>query len=89
MFMSNYFKDFDQKEEFIAPREREFSRILTAAVVNEKFRKQLLSNPALAIRNGFGGEAFHLAKDEADRLSTIHASTLADFAQQMNNLVSV
>jgi hypothetical protein len=83
--MSNYFRNFDQQQECAAPKEREYSRILTAAVVNEKFRKLLLSNPELAIRNGFGGEAFHLAKDEAERLAKIRAASLADFAQQMNN----
>jgi len=84
--MSNYFRNFDQHENYAAPREREYSRILSAAVVNEKFRKLLLANPEMAIRTGFGGEAFHLAKDEADRLSTIHAASLADFAAQMNSI---
>ena len=85
--MSNYFRNFDQHEDFAIPKEREYSRILTAAEVNEKFRKLLLSNPEMAIRNGFGGEAFHLAKDEAEKLSTIHAVSLADFAAQINNFV--
>lgn len=86
--MSNYFRNFDQREEFSAPRKREYSRILTAAIVNEKFCKLLLTNPELAIRNGFGGEAFHLGKDEAERISTIQAISLADFARQINNLAS-
>jgi hypothetical protein len=86
--MSNYFKNFDQHEEMAGPKEREYSRILTAAVVNEKFRKLLLTNPEVAIRKGFGGEAFNLAKDEAERLSEIRAISLADFARQMNNLSS-
>jgi hypothetical protein len=42
----------------------------------------------MAIRSGFGGEAFHLAKEEADRLSTIRAVSLADFANQINNFAS-
>jgi len=84
--MSNYFKNFDQHEELAGPKEREYSRILTAAVVNENFRKLLLTNPGVAIRKGFGGEAFHLAKDEAEQLSTIQAVSLADFARQINNL---
>jgi hypothetical protein len=86
--MSNYFRNFDQREESSAPHDREYSRILSAAVVNEKFRKLLLTNPEMAIRNGFGGEAFHLAKKEADQLSKIHAVTLADFAAQINQFVS-
>jgi hypothetical protein len=84
--MSNYFRNFDQKEEYASPKEREFSRILTAAVVNVNFRNLLLSNPGLAIRNGYNGEAFHLGKDEAERLSAIRAASLAEFAKQMNQL---
>lgn len=84
--MSNYFRNFDQHEEFAAPKEGEYSRILTAAVVNKNFRNLLLSNPALAIRNGFGGEAFHLEKEEAERISAIQANSLADFAMQMKSL---
>jgi hypothetical protein len=84
--MSNYFKNFDQHAEMAGPKEREYSRILTAAVVNEKFRKLLLTNPEVAIRKGFGGEAFNLEEDEAERLSAIRAISLADFARQMNNL---
>jgi hypothetical protein len=86
--MSNYFKSFDKHEDYCAPKKREYSRILTAAIVNEKFCKLLLANPELAIRNGFGGEAFHLAKDETERLSSIHAISLADFAKQIDNLAS-
>jgi hypothetical protein len=87
--MSNYFRAFDQKEvEYTAPKEREFSRILTAAVVNENFRKLLLSDPELAIRSGYGGENFNLAVEEARKLSLIRAGTLAEFAIQMNSLPS-
>lgn len=86
--MSNYFKAFDQEcTEFGIPLEREFSRILTAAVVNSNFCKLLLSNPEEAIRGGFAGEDFHLAVEETERLSLIHAGSLAEFATQMNNLL--
>lgn len=86
--MSNYFRNFDQKEEFASPKEREFSRILSAAVVSAKFRNLLLSNPGLAISSGFGGEAFHLGRDEAERLSSIRAASLAEFAKQMNSITA-
>jgi len=86
--MSNYFRNFDQQEKIVAPRDREFSRILTAAVVNEKFRNLLLSNPGMAIRLGYGGEAFQLAEKETERLSRIRAASLADFATQMSNIAS-
>lgn len=82
--MSNIFHDYHHHDESILQKEREYSRILTAAVVNEKFRKLLLTNPGMAIRKGFGGEAFHLGADEARRISDIRVSTLAEFARLMN-----
>lgn len=86
--MSNYFRNFDEKKDFLAPREREFSRILSAAVINEKFRTQLLSNPEKAIKNGYNGEAFHLAISETHKLSMIHAASLAEFAAKMNSILA-
>ncbi|MEN6436684.1 MAG: hypothetical protein ABFD14_07710 [Anaerolineaceae bacterium] len=61
----------------------EYSRIISAAVVNQKFCKMLLSNPAQALSSGYGGESFHLKAEERERLSAIHASTLSDFAAQL------
>jgi hypothetical protein len=87
--MSNVFYDYHQKDESKIQREREYSRIMTAAVISERFRKLLLSNPGLAIKNGFNGEAFHLAADESRRITAIRAATLADFARQMNCLQQV
>lgn len=86
--MSNIFYDYKKSEKTNPLKEQEYSRILTAAVVNEKFRKLLLSNPEMAIRAGFGGEAFHLGVDDTRRLAAIRATTLADFARQMNNAAS-
>ncbi len=82
--MSNIFNDYHRHDESVLQKEREYSRILTAAVVNEKFRKLLLTNPGMAIKNGFGGEAFHLGADEANRIAAIQVSTLAEFARQMH-----
>ena len=84
--MSNVFYDYHQKDESRIQREREYSRIMTAAVISERFCKLLLSNPELAIKNGFNGEAFHLAAEESRRISAIRAASLAEFAHQMNNL---
>ena len=81
--MSNIFQDYHH-DETILQKEREYSRILTAAVVNEKFRRLLLTNPGMAIKNGFGGEAFHLGVEETRRIAAIRVSTLAEFARQMN-----
>ena len=61
----------------------EFSRILTAAVVNKQFCNLLLKNPALALANGFCGETFNLSKEEKHQLLSIQASSLEEFAQQL------
>lgn len=82
--MSNIFIDYMQPSEKTINNEREYSRIMTAAVVNEKFRKLLLSNPSLAIKSGYGGEAFNLESEESERISAIKATSLAEFARQMN-----
>ncbi len=66
---------------------QEYSRILTAAVINNQFRKLLLSNPAKAIENGYGGEMFSLAREEKRRVAAIRATSLADFASQLNQVL--
>jgi hypothetical protein len=82
--MSNIFIDYMQPSEKVIDNEREYSRIMTAAVVNERFRKLLLSNPSLALKSGYGGEAFNLESEESERISAIKATSLAEFARQMN-----
>jgi hypothetical protein len=62
---------------------QEISRLLTAAVINENFRKLLLANPDQALSKGYRGEPFHLAKEERMRLAAIRASSLAEFAAQI------
>ena len=66
--------------------EREYSRILTAAVVNVHFRNLLLTNPEKAVMMGYGGEAFHLANDERRQVAAIRANSLADFARQLSQV---
>ena len=61
---------------------KELSRLLTAAVISSQFRQQLLNNPAKAITTGYRGEVFQLGRDEKQRLSSIRATSLADFASQ-------
>ena len=66
------------------PVHQEYSRILTAAVINLQFRQLLLSNPAKAIDSGYGGETFYLAREEKKRVASIRATSLADFAIQLS-----
>ena len=68
---------------FLTPRpHQEICRLLTAAVVNTHFRQMLLANPSKAIANGYAGEAFRINTDERQRLGSIRATSLADFASQ-------
>ena len=66
--------------------QQEFSRLLTAAVINGSFRQALLNDPSQANSSGFGGEAFNLGADVVKRVSTIRANSLAEFASQLSNL---
>ena len=61
----------------------EYSRILSAAVINRQFRDTLLTNPDKAISNGFNGESFDLSSDERDELSSLRGLSLKDFALQL------
>jgi len=62
----------------------EYSRILSAAVINSHFRQLLLKDPLKAISNGYSGEQFDINNEEKVRLSTIRAASLADFATQLS-----
>lgn len=66
---------------------QEYSRILTAAVINMQFRQLLLSNPGKAIDTGYGGEVFYLAREEKKRVAAIRATSLADFASQLSQVL--
>jgi hypothetical protein len=61
----------------------EVSRLLTAAVVNTRFCKLLLSDPSKALAVGFNGETFRFAKEDRERIQSIKAQSLADFANQL------
>lgn len=63
--------------------QQEISRLLSAAVINARFRQALLTNPAQAIANGYRGEKFHLGSENRKRAAAIRASSLADFASQL------
>jgi len=65
-------------------KKNEYSRILSAAVINSHFRQMLLKDPVKAISNGYSGEQFEINHEERNRLSTIKASSLADFAAQLS-----
>ena len=64
----------------------EYSRILSAAVINQRFRDKLLSDPAQAIANGFNGETFNLSLEEKKALSSLKGLSLPEFAQQLSRI---
>ena len=61
----------------------EYRRILSAAVINSHIRQMLLNDSVKAISNGYGSEQFNINSEEKVRLSTIRATSLADFAAQL------
>jgi len=64
----------------------EYSRILSAAVINSGFRQMLLKDPVKAICGGYSGEKFDLNSADKSRLASIRASSLAEFAAQLSNI---
>jgi len=61
----------------------EINRLLSAAVVSRSFRSLLLNDPAKAIASGYCGEKFRISSKMAQRVNSIHATSLADFANQI------
>jgi len=68
------------------PGGRELSRLLTAAVINQRFCHLLLNYPAKALASGFNGESFRLAMDEKERVLSIRANNIQDFARQLADI---
>ena len=72
---------------------RGLSRQLTAAVVNQRFRHLLLTNPETALASGYNGEVLQPGEWRKDLVLSIHAKSLADFAlqltRQQNNRSSI
>ena len=64
----------------------EYSKILSAAVINQQFRNLLLNDPNQAVSRGFNGESFDLSSKEKDELSSLKGLSLADFASQLARL---
>jgi len=62
---------------------RELSRLLSAAVVNQRFCRLLLTSPATALETGYNGESFRLEKEDQELILSIQAKNLSDFARQL------
>lgn len=70
----------DEPELTLSP---ELNRLLTAAVVNRRFCRLLLTNPLRALTLGYRGEAFALNPTEIQCISAIRATSLREFALQL------
>lgn len=66
--------------------ESKVSRLIAAAVVNQRFRQTLLTNLAKAIE-GYGNKRFHFTPTERELILLIHATTLQEFADQVQQLM--
>jgi len=60
------------------------NRLFSAAVVNQQFCHLLLNDPASALQQGYGGDAFGLTLDEQALLLSVQARSLPDLASQIN-----
>ena len=59
-------------------------RLFAAAIVSNQFRTKLLSEPEVALANGYLGQPFALTDHEKKIIRTVQANNLADFAQKVN-----
>ena len=57
------------------------------AVVSQRFREMLLTNPAKALEKGYDSERVDLTPIERQLVLSIKATTIEDFAQQLIQLV--
>ena len=69
----NYPLSTDRVEETTNHRDKtecseEISRLFSAAIVNRRFRKQLLNDPLSAVQRGYDGEIFSLSEAELQAL---------------------
>jgi len=64
-------------------RGQEYSRLLSAAVINRNFCNMLLTDPSRAINNGYSGEKFNLSKEAEEKVATIRATSLQEFAAKL------
>lgn len=61
----------------------EFSKLISAAVINPIFRNLLLHNPRKAIAEGFAGENFYISIFDQQKISQFRANSLSEFAQKI------
>ncbi len=65
----------------------ESCRLLHAAIVNRRFREDLLRDPLRAMEAGYCGESFNFSAEARQRLGGIRATTLEDFSSALTRPV--
>jgi hypothetical protein len=98
-YFTPYIHVFNQQKEVQRQQERlrhrdktkiqphvELNRLLSAAVVNQRFCQLLLSNPEEALALGCNGERFALSAEEKAQVLAIQADSLQSFASQLLDL---
>jgi len=63
-------------------------RLISAGIVNRRFRDQLLKNPLEAARMGYLSQGFSLTKREQELLASIEASDFPTFSQHIYAWIS-
>jgi hypothetical protein len=85
--MNNYNQIFiHQQPVYQKTVNREYSRIISAAVVSQQFRKKLLSDPVKAISSGYCNEKFKITANEMRQIKMIRAKTLEEFADKLSRI---
>ena len=62
---------------------KNLNRLLSAAVVNPRFRHLLLSDPVGALSRGYNGENFQLTPAEYAVVTSLSVNSVRDFAAQL------
>lgn len=68
--------------------DKEINKLLSAAVVNARFRQLLLTDPRAALQAGYNGESFNLDEKTRALVLSITADTLPEFAAHLTREVT-
>ena len=68
--------------------QKSINHILCAALVDPKFRDDLMGDPIDAISKGYYEHVFHLSDDEKYFFADVKAQSLEDFAYQVHRYIT-
>lgn len=64
----------------------ELTRLISVAIISQRFRDLLLHDPARALDAGFHGQQFRLTPEQRELVLSIQAVSLTDFAAQLAHI---